>query len=427
MPKIKSVSKDKIENLPKKPGVYILKGKSGEFLYIGKATNIQERVKTHFSQPNYRDELFIEKVSRIGYIETWSEIEALLLESELIKKHQPKYNVIWKDDKNYFFVGVTKEKLPRVFITHQKKDLVEGTDKKVTKVDYIGPFVDGKQLKNTLKLLRRIFPFYYTLAKHPYTLCQYCNLGLCPGPNPNAREYRKNISGLLGVLKGKRKSVIKSMQKEMSEASVSNNFEKAAKIRDQIRTLEGTISNARIAEYSHEKLQEWDSVQKILGEIIGTKRYISRIEAFDISNIQGKAATGSMVTFIKGRPAKDFYRKFRIRMVGKPNDVAMIKEVLGRRFGHPEWGVPDLILIDGGKPQLNAALSSLEPNLLNIKVASLAKRREELYLPGHRRPLLMKTLSREVFNLILQLRDEAHRFAITYHRKLRDIDFGSKR
>ena len=151
------------------------------------------------------------------------------------------------------------------------------------------------------------------------------------------------------------------------------------------------------------------------------KNKISRIEAYDISNIQGKEATGSMVTFINDLPDKNFYRRFKIKVAGKPNDIAMIKECLTRRFGHPEWGFPDLILIDGGKPQLNVAVNSKLQitNYKQIKVIAIAKKENKLFIEDQRNPVLLKSLSREIFNLILQLRDEAHRFAISYHRKLR--------
>jgi len=399
------------------------------FLYIGKASNIKERVKNHFQsirpgsgQAGYRDGLFISQVSKIGFIKTDSEIEALLLEANLIKKYQPKYNVMWRDDKNYFFVAVTKEDFPQVFITHQPK-LQTINCKLQTK--YIGPFVNGKALKKTLRLLRKVFP-YYTAKKHPKIPCPYCRLGLCPGPNPDLKGYRKNIKNLIAVLKGKKQSVLKNLRREMKEASRQRKFERAAEIRDQIKSLESVIANARIIEAPVELEENWDKTQRILQKIIKRKEEISRIEAYDVSNIQGKQATGSMITFLNGRPAKDFYRKFKIKISGRSNDIAMIKEVLTRRLEHREWPLPDLILIDGGKAQLNAVISCLTSGVKHVKVIALAKRRNELYLSNIKKPILLKNLPREIFNLILQLRDEAHRFAISYHRKLRRIDLMPK-
>jgi len=404
-------------------------------LYIGKAANIRERVRNHFQQPAFRDNLFINQISRIGYIKTDSEIEALILEAYLIKKYQPRYNVFWRDDKNFFYIGITKENLPRVFITHQLKSKLE--------IEYIGPFVEGKPLKQTLRFLRRIFP-YYTVKKHPRTLCSYCHLGLCPGPNPDVTEYKGNIKNLISVLKGKRKSVFNNLKKEMKSASSLQDFEKAAKNRDQIMALERVFSHIKIFAKTG-VYERWPNTQKVLQNLLKTKKKISRIEAYDISNIQGREATGSMVTFINGMADKNFYRRFKIRYEGKPstrakhgaglvphrnkvsgagpNDIAMIKEVLARRFLHPEWPFPDLILIDGGKAQLNVGIYALQQyksvKSASISVLALAKRKNELYIENRKRPILLKTLPRPIFNLILQLRDEAHRFAITYHRKLR--------
>lgn len=366
----KFLPKNKIARLPKSSGVYAFK-KGWKFLYIGKAKNIRERVKNHSE--------LLGLAAKVAYIETDSEIEALLLEAKLIKKYQPKYNVVWRDDKNYFYICITKQDFPRLFITHQA--CPEPAAK-------LGPFVDGKALKKTLRILRKVFP-YYTQKKHPEGLCPWCHLGLCPGPNPNRKEYKKSIKNLISVLEGKRKVVLKNLKKEMKKASDSQDFEKAAKIRDQITALE-----------------------KVLKHDNGR---FKRIEAYDISNIQGKEATGSMVVFQNGKPAKSQYRRFKIKMAKKPNDVAMLKEVLRRRFKHQEWPCPDLILIDGGKAQLNAATS-----ITKIPAMALAKKENKLYIEGRKRPVLLKSLPREISNLILQLRDEAHRFARKYHHKLRE-------
>ena len=428
MEEFKFVNKDKISRLPKKTGVYVF-GQKGEFFYIGKALNIKERVKNHFQHLNFKDNLFTNQASKIGYIKTGSEIEALLLEAALIKKYQPKYNVIWRDGKSFFFVEVTGEKLPRVFITHQPKLKYEARSTKKRKrnpltsnfelqTSFVGPFIDGKALKKVLRFLRKVFP-YYTVKKHPKVACPYCRLNLCPGPNPNPKEYRKNIRNLIAVLKGEKQSVLKDLKRKMKEASGQRKFEMAAEIRDQVRSLESVIANARIIEPSLGLQENWDKTQGILQRIAKKKGPISRIEAYDISNIQGQKATGSMVVFINGRPDNNLYRKFKIKIAKKPDDLAMIKEVLSRRLKHREWPLPDLILIDGGKAQLNAVLNCLTSGVKHIKVMALAKKRNELYLPGTKGPILLEKLPREIFNLVLQLRDEAHRFAITYHRKLR--------
>ncbi|MBD3208575.1 MAG: hypothetical protein GF370_03925, partial [Candidatus Nealsonbacteria bacterium] len=350
MKRFEMMDKRDLSKAPATTGVYSLWNKEG-LLYIGKAKNIKARIKNHFQQGSYRDNLFIRQVDRIGYIETESDIDALLLESEMIKRRQPKYNVMWRDDKNFFFVGITQEKLPRVFITHQTTHTKQ--DKKKENTKYIGPFVDGSALKRTLKTLRKIFP-YYSAKNHPKKKCPWCHLGLCPGPDPDPKEYRKNIKALVSVLKGRRKSVSKDMKKRMKELSEKREYEKAALLRDKIESLDKIIAHARIIR-EFKIRRGWSKKEKRLKKLLGIKGDISHIEAYDVSNIQGKKATGSMVVFIEGEPDKSLYRKFKIKRERKPNDIAMLKEVLSRRFNHPEWKFPEIILIDGGKAQLNVA------------------------------------------------------------------------
>ena len=415
----------KISQLPKNPGVYAFK-RDARLLYIGKAANIKERVRNHFQQSAFRDNLFINQVAKIGYIKTNSEIEALILEANLIKKHQPKYNIVWRDDKNYFFVGVTKEEFPKIFITHQPK--IQNTKYKIQNTRYIGPFVDGKSLKKTLDVLRKIFP-YRTCKKLPRHPCLWHHLNRCPAPcllkSPLGKQldrftksinwgkgYRRNIQNLIKILQGRKRQVLINLRKEMKGASKLQDFEKAAKIRDQITALEKILAHAKIFEPAEVKLLQNQNFWPY-----------KRIEAYDISNIQGQEAAGSMVTFIDGTPNKNFYRRFKIKIAGKPNDIAMLKECLTRRLKHPEWPYPDLILIDGGRGQLNAAQSVVKYEIQNtkykIQTMALAKKRNELFIENQKKPILLKSLPREIFNLILQLRDEAHRFAISYHRKLR--------
>jgi len=430
-------------------------------LYIGKALHIRNRVKNHFQQPTYRDGLFIDKITKIGFIETGSEIEALILEASLIKKYQPRFNVVWRDDKNYFYVVVQENKngVPYVFVTHQpQKSRIQSaswrtkskTNSKFkilnSKFQYIGPFVEGNALKKTLRFLRRAFP-YYTNKEHSKIKCTYCHLGLCPGPelfekppSPEASagqgEYEKSIKKLISILRGKRPggypAVLNSLKKEMQKLSKGKKFEEAAKIRDRIYNLQQVMSHSRAISDSNETavnfttakftaVSPWDKTQKILRGLTRLNKKISRIECYDVSNMQGKSATGSMAVFINGKSDKNQYRKFRIRAEEKPNDIAMLKEILKRRFPHEEWRYPEIILIDGGRAQLNTAIKikNRRPDTKRIKVISIAKHHKELYIEGVKRPVALKSLPREIYNLILQLDDEAHRFAIAYHRKLR--------
>jgi len=447
MKRFKFLDKKEISRLPKSAGVYIFSAvgrkKGTKFLYIGKAGNLKERIKNHFSQPTYRDDLFLNLVTKIGYLKTDSEIEALILEAGLIKKYQPRYNVDWRDDKKYFFVEITKEDFPRIFITHQVKQQAT-RDKR--QVKYVGPFVDGKALKQTLKMLAKAFP-YRMCRKLPKKPCLWYQLGRCPAPCilnsdlakqiPNAKvnlkkESKKNTRNIIKILQGRQKQVLADLKKKMKVMSKIENFEGAKKKRDQIRSLEKVMLHANIFETEAllgQKIEgeKWKEQKRDLEKIFNKK--IERIEGYDVSNLQGKEATGSMVTFIKGLPDKNFYRRFKIKLGEKPNDTAMLGEILKRRFLHIEWGLPDLILIDGGKAQLNIALkvknqsAKWRTESKNIKVASLAKKENKLFIEEQGAPKLLKNLPREVFNIILQIRDEAHRFAISYHRKLRKKAF----
>ncbi|KPK78825.1 MAG: hypothetical protein AMJ89_00080 [candidate division Zixibacteria bacterium SM23_73] len=435
-----------ISRLPKSSGVYAFFQKK-KILYIGKASNIQKRVKNHFKVPGFKDSLFLNKTNKIGYIKTDSEISALLLEAKLIKKHQPKFNTVWRDDKKFFFVGITKparnaklndaggEQFPKIFISHQTK--LQTTNYK-PKTKYIGPFVDGKALKQTLKILRKIFPFR-SCQRIPKKPCLWYQLKRCPAPcllrsetgkqipgfeKKLKQECKNNSKNIIRILKGKKKNVLKDLKRKMKQYSEKKEFEKAARLRDQIFSLEKIFSNAKVIEIENFMISEpesknWENTKENLKKIF--KKEIDKIEAYDISNIQGKEAVGSMIVFIKGMPVKNLYRKFKIRTKQRPDDISMIKEVLERRFLHYEWEFPDLILIDGGKAQLNAARHQVSGT--KIPILALAKKNNKLYIEGRKNPVSLKSLPKGIFNLVLQMRDEAHRFAISYHKKLRKKAF----
>ncbi|MCX6718544.1 MAG: UvrB/UvrC motif-containing protein [Candidatus Staskawiczbacteria bacterium] len=424
MDKFKFIAKSELSELPKTSGVYSFYEKN-KVIYIGKAINIQNRVKNHFNQPSYRDNLFMDKVDKIGYLETNSEIEALILEANLIKKYQPKFNVVWRDDKNYFYVAIAKndQKIPYIFITHQPKN--SKLEIRNSKFSYVGPFVEGTALKKTLRFLRRVFPYYITTLRrgsgqaiHPKTKCTYCHLGLCPGPNPDLKDYKNNIKKLILILKGKRSAVLNSLKREMKDLSAENRFEEAGKIRDRISNLQQVMSHTNVI--NSEKVGGTSDVPPTLNKILGVDKEIHRIECYDVSNIQGKQATGSMVVFVDGKADKNQYRKFKIKMKNEPNDIAMLKETLQRRFTHPEWKYPEVILIDGGKAQLNVGIKVREQfHRIVPLIISVAKGRQELFIENRKKAIPLKSLPQEVYNLIKNLDDEAHRFAIAYHKKLR--------
>src|SRR3989344_3519547 len=426
------LSKTKV---PQTPGVYFFRNKQGQILYIGKALNLKKRVASYFkNNVDSRIKNMLEMANKITWQETSSEIEALILESQFIKKHRPPFNIKLRDDKQYFYVGITKDKFPRIFITHQP---TKNQDVKLkstrAKADFSGPFTDGSALKTTLGLLRRIFPYCTCKQKHN-NYCLNYHIGKCLGfcclkNNPELVErtakknhgYRKNIRAVKDVLSGKKNLLIKKLKKEMSDMATKENFQKAAETRDKMAKLEKVFENALII-----RKTEVINISTTLEELVRTLKLSNkpeRIEGYDVANIQGQFATGSMVVFINGSADKTQYRKFKIHSPSSPNDVGMLKEVLARRFNHSEWIYPDLIIMDGGIAQLNIAKHILKIIGQNkIRVITLTKDDRhigtKIFIDNKKTALQLSKISPSARNLILQIDAEAHRFAINYYRKL---------
>lgn len=414
-----------LKTIPKSPGVYVFKAKTGRIIYIGKAANLKNRVSQYFQKGDRLGSpakySMVKNTAKIDYQETESEIEALILEANLIKKHKPRYNVVLRDDKNYGFAIVTKENFPRLIITHQPSKI-----KNISKT--IGPFTNVKSLKQTLRVLRRIFPFCSCKKLHK-NICLYHRLDLCPGycciveknevaTKQDIGNYKNNIKNIVKFLFGKKRTLVNDLKKQMTLAAKKQEFEKASQFRDQINYLEKVIAHKKVIEENPEIGLRNIELLKIV-DILKLPQVPQRIEGYDISNIQGTSATGSMVVFENFEPAKNEYRKFRIFGLNTPNDTAMLQEVIRRRLNHTEWPMPDLFLIDGGQGQLNAVLEVLIKNNIKIPAVSLAKQEEELYSPALINPLPLKSLPQSIQFTFQRIRDQAHRFAITYHRKLR--------
>lgn len=417
--------------IPASAGVYIFKNRKGTPLYIGKAVNLKKRLVSYWRK-DISDKIrrMLVEAAKIQWIEAESEVEALIKEAELIKKYYPKYNVLMRDDKNYSYAGIMKEEFSKIFLTHQIHH---------QKARFIGPFTSAGSLKIVLKLLRRVFP-YCTCKKPHKRPCLNAQIGRCPGfccllSNPQhsnilknigmladaENEYKRSIRNIVDVLSGKKNRLVKILKKEMRKAALRLEFEHAAILRNQLLGLENIFKHRHIVEVKKTPLILWNKVEENIRKVLGTKHRISRVEGYDISNISGTAATGSMVVFVDGIPEKSEYRKFKIKTVHQPSDVDMLKEVIHRRLGHPEWPRPDLMLIDGGKPQLNAARSAVSDyQLLVIRLAALAKREEELYIEGRDKPIPLATLPPETAFFFQRVRDESHRFAKKYHHKLRE-------
>lgn len=385
------------EHFPDTPGVYLMYGASGKLLYVGKAVNLKRRVSSYFTRPHdYRIEKLVSEIRRIEHRDTDTAIEALILEAELIKKHQPPYNIREKDDKSFLFVEITKEKFPRVLLV-RGKDAPNGMR--------YGPFTSPGELREAMKIIRRIFP--YSVHETDKLLSRPCfdyQIGLCPGTCIGAisrADYARNIRNVKLFLGGKKKTIIRNLEREMRTASKGEAYERAERIRRQLFALQHIRDVALITR----------SVPRE-----GAGRVI-RIEGYDISNISGTSAVGSMVVFLDGEPDKASYRKFKIRTVAGSDDVGMIREVLARRLNHPEWPLPNLILVDGGLPQVNAGRETLAESGISIPLVGLAKGPER-----KRNDLTGRLPAGFDLATLIRVRDEAHRFAVRYHREVRSRD-----
>ena len=515
------------ENLPNKPGVYIMKDKDEKIIYIGKAKNLIKRVQSYFRKnlDRPKTKILMDHFNSLEYIVTNSEKEALILEANLIKKHKPTYNIRLKDDKRYPYVKITNEKFPRILITRN-----------ITKNgSYYGPFTDVGSVKKTVKFLKSLFKI--RTCRNMDGPCLNSQIDLCYAPcddEISKEEYNEIIDKIDLFFQGKYSVIVKNLKKEMMEAASEQNYEKAAVLRDQIQSIE-EVMDKQFVELADDDLDqdviaisedkdnfvivvmavrngkivgkddflmngtEYDSVEEVeysfiqqyygynrhipkqiiinqgIGDVslledwltdlrgnrvyikvpekgiklrlvnmaqknaeiivhqkkklenalIELKKYLKLeklprvIEGYDISNISGKLAVGSKVSFLDAKPNKKKYRHFKINTPG-PNDFEMMKELLTKRFERIDKDEePDLIVIDGGKGQLGMACQVLkENNLEHIPIIGLAKEFEEIYIPNTSRPIIIPKDNKALY-LLQQVRDESHRFAITYHRKLR--------
>lgn len=540
---------EKLQALPTLPGVYIFKDAQGNVLYVGKAVVLRSRVRSYFhksAENSLKTRRLVQKIADIEWIVTDTELEALVLECNLIKRYRPPYNIRLRDDKQYPFLCLTTaEPFPRLLLARRAKD--DGNR-------YFGPYSGSRPVYQTIHLLNRLFPlvtcgesFTGEPVRKP---CLYYHMGKCPAPCAGLADkerYRETVREVEMFLSGKHEKLLKSLHKQMEESAERLEFERAAALRDQIRAVEQVITEQKVVstemvdqdvlayaadeqralvqmffirggkligqqhffldgateEDQRDALQEflkqyYDRAQDVPNEIIlpasieearvieqwlrqkkgkhvvlhapqrGSKKKLlemaltnaelalqqarqqwlhkkaqqeavlvalqqalgletlpRRIEAYDISNMQGFAPVGVMVVMKEGKPSKSDYRRFSIKYLPEtPNDFAMMKEVVSRRLqeaqkGNPKFTeLPNLMLIDGGKGQLNAALEAMQEVGLRVPAIGLAKRFEEIHLPGRSEPMILPKDS-PALHLLQAIRDEAHRFAVEYHRKLR--------
>ena len=382
--------------LPDRPGVYFFL-KNRKIIYIGKATSLRDRVKSYFGKDliETRGPILVDMVFRADKIKwqtTDSVLEALILEAELIKKHQPKYNTKEKSDKSFNYVSLTKEKLPKVIIV-RGKTLNLKIYKKV-----FGPYPNSSQLKEALKIVRRIFPFLDEKSKNYLEFYRQINLV----PDLNDRKlYLQNIRNIILFFSGKKQQIFKNLKKEMKEYAKKREFEKAGEIKRQIFALQH-INDVALLKQENKK-----------------EKNLFRIEAYDIAHMGGKNMVGVMVVVNDGEVEKSEYKKFKIRTQDSSNDTGALKEVLERRLAHTEWTYPNLIVVDGGIAQINVARKILNNLKVNIPVVSVVKDEH------HKARAIMgdRELGLKYKREILLANSESHRFAIAYHKKMRNRNF----
>lgn len=447
-------------SLPEKAGVYVYKDKRSHILYVGKANDLKSRVSSYFvksAKLGPRTKIMVSQIDTITITIVESELEALLLEAFYIKKYKPKYNVSMTDNKSYVRIRITvKDEYPKVLLARRE----EYSDSV-----YFGPFPSSSSVKLVLKTIRKVFPFQ-SVYNHPKRICLFHHLGLCPCPpvfsaTPNFKtNYKKNIKGIIWILEGESRKIMRELEKERDNYSKKEQYEKSLELQKKIRAMSLiTTPYHKPFEYTLNpnlrtdiRQLELDGLQDVLLANGLHIKNLNRIECYDISNIQGTNATGSMVVLTHGEIDKSQYRKFKIKRKWDtratkdlPNDFAMMNEVLKRRLTHEDWHFPDLIIVDGGKGQVTSGLSALSTSGITIPLIGLAKREETIIIPldangnsksnttGHTISTNNSNFAEVVLSknspslhLIQRIRDEAHRFAITYHRKLRSKNVTSQ-
>lgn len=421
-------TKEAINELPTTTGIYLFISK-GELIYIGKSVNLKARLLSHLENAKLdaKEAAIVNNADKIEIIVTDSEFKALLLESQLISKHKPKYNVRWRDDKSYLYIKVTtKETYPKFYLT-RRENFPDSL--------YFGPFPSVRTATNILREIRKVFPFcaQRRVGKQP---CFYSKIGQCkPCPNfiesikdPEEKKefkknYRHNVKQATKVLEGKTDLVLTNLYKELKVLTKEENYEDAIQVRNRIYRLEGLIHGKRlepdmITDYNKSE-ESTTRLKSILERFFPQLTELHRVECYDVSNLSQKDATASMVVFTDGLINKKEYRKFKIKNEKAQSDFEMMFEVLQRRFKN-NWDKPDLIVVDGGKPQVRIALQALGELGVTIPLIGIAKHPDRLIIGDQNTQMIRPDYRNPGFNIIRALRDESHRFAKKYHILLRE-------
>jgi excinuclease ABC subunit C len=432
--------KEKLATLPKTPGVYFHKNAEGQIIYVGKAAVLRNRVRQYFQESRFRDtktDLLVSEIDDVDWIEVDSEVDALFLEAEMVRRYMPRYNILLRDDKSSCYIRISfKDRAPLVSVTRRPYD--DGAD-------YYGPFLQSGPVRKALRYLRKAFP-YSTHTTLPSRACLDYHIGLCPGPETDDYDrslYLKNLKRLVAYIKGSQNKVIGELEKEMQRASKAHSFEQAANLRNKLLALRSLRAQVLFGDKEALDLSKDHALADMM-DLFKLTSAPRRIEGFDISHMSGTDTVASMVVFVNGVADKRNYRKFKMRIPGN-DDFAHMNEVILRRLSEKNvssWGLPSIMLIDGGKGQLGAAIAARDQLGLKVPMIGLAKKYEEivvhkeksfvtindkklLELRGFRTDESNDFVRLDIPNnanivkLLQRIRDESHRFAVSYHSVLK--------
>jgi len=432
--------REKLTTLPKTPGVYFHKNAEGQIIYVGKAAVLRNRVRQYFQESRFRDtktDLLVSEIDDVDWIEVDSEVDALFLEAEMVRRYMPRYNILLRDDKSSCYIRISfKERAPLVSVTRRPYD--DGAD-------YYGPFLQSGPVRKALRYLRKAFP-YSTHTTLPGRACLDYHIGLCPGPETDDYDrslYLKNLKRLVAYIKGSQNKVIGELEKEMQRASKAHSFEQAANFRNKLLALRSLRAQVLFGDKEALDLSKDHALADMM-DLFKLTSAPRRIEGFDISHMSGTDTVASMVVFVNGVADKRNYRKFKMRIPGN-DDFAHMNEVILRRLSEKNvssWGLPSIMLIDGGKGQLGAAIAARDQLGLKVPMIGLAKKYEEivvhkeksfvtindkklLELRGFRTDESNDFVRLDIPNnanivkLLQRIRDESHRFAVSYHSVLK--------
>ncbi|MDB5183661.1 MAG: putative excinuclease subunit domain protein [Candidatus Saccharibacteria bacterium] len=451
----------KLKTLPSSPGVYFHKSKSGEIIYVGKAAVLRNRVRQYFQSQRDMDiktRALVAEIEDTDWTETESEIDALFLESEMVKRYMPRFNILLRDDKSQMYVRIDmKSEWPYVCFTRNPAD--DGAD-------YYGPYYNGYAIKKALRYLRRVFPYYTKAPKLGERVSLDSHIGLSPLPGTSSQEYKATLRKLVRYFEGGRKTLAKEIEKEMHQAAKLHDFENAARLRNRLNDLRELQRKIMFGDREFLDISK-DRALGDLTTLLSLPKIPARIEGYDISHMGGVNVVASMVVFTNGVSNRSEYRKFKTK-IERNDDTGNMNETLMRRFSPKnikEWGMPDLVLIDGGKGQLDAAIRAMKEMNVGVPVISIAKREEEIIVhptkshidttvieslrknpgpneyvelsgeyyvinlhpdqlnaSGHSKNLRGGSLSNvhtDIVKLFQRIRDESHRFAVSYHTVLK--------